>query len=157
MDVNCGNQMRKAKTVRRVLFVILVLGVVAFALRGILRRPAAAVVQRVKGRATVDERLQQFGVAARSRMAPDFQRIALAYPPKRLALVGLKHEKRLEVWVSDDRRLLHHLKSYPILGAKGTLSNSRRQFAQSHAIRLRGRSRRHLARQADELTSTRSR
>lgn len=113
--------------VRRVLFIGIVLGVAAFAFRGILRRPAAAVVQRVKGRTTIGERLRQFGVAARSRMAPDFQRIAMDYPPKRVTLVGLKHEKRLEVWVSDDRSPLQRLKSYPILGASGTLGPKLRE------------------------------
>ena len=109
------------RTVRRVLLAILVLGVAAFVFRGILRRSAVSLVQRAKGQATVDERLRQFGVAARCRMAPDFQRIALAYPPSRVTLVGLKQEKRLEVWVSSDSGPFQHLKSYPILGASGTL------------------------------------
>ena len=47
MDVECGFQMRTVKAVRRVLLISVVLGVAAFAFRGILRRPAAAVVQRV--------------------------------------------------------------------------------------------------------------
>ena len=127
MDVDGGNQIRKARAVRHVLLVGVVLGVAVFAFRGILRRPAAALVQRVKGRVTVDERLQQFGVAARSRMAPDFRRIALTYPPKRVTLVGLKHEKQLEVWVSDGQSPLQHLKTYPILGASGTLGPKLRE------------------------------
>jgi len=127
VDVDGGNQIRKARAVRHVLIVGVVLGVAVFAFRGILRRPAAALVQRVKGRVTVDERLQQFGVAARSRMAPDFRRIALTYPPKRVTLVGLKHEKQLEVWVSDGQSPLQHLKTYPILGAGGTLGPKLRE------------------------------
>ena len=127
MDVKGGHQMRKTMSVRHVLIVAVVLGVAVFAFRGILRRPAAALVQRVKGRVTVDERLQQFGVAARSRMAPDFRRIALTYPPKRVTLVGLKHEKQLEVWVSDGQSPLQHLKTYPILGASGTLGPKLRE------------------------------
>jgi hypothetical protein len=52
VDVNGGNQMRKAKIVRRVLLVGAVLGVAVFAFSGILRRPAASVVQGIKGMAT---------------------------------------------------------------------------------------------------------
>ncbi len=111
----------------RIMLVILVLGVTAFAFRGILRRSAVALVQRTKGRATVDERLKQFGSAARGRMAPDFQRVALAYPPKWVALVGLKHEKRLEVWVSGAAGPFRHLKTYPILGASGSLGPKLRE------------------------------
>ena len=67
---------------RRILLSVLALAVAAFAFRGILHRPAAALVQRVKGRATINEHLQQFGADARRRLAPDFERIALSYPPK---------------------------------------------------------------------------
>jgi hypothetical protein len=121
------NRVSKAKAVRRILLIVLALGVVAVAFRGIFRRPAAALVQRVKGRATVEERLQQFGVAARSRMAPDFQRIALSYPPKQVTLVGLKQEKRLEIWVSGAAGTSRCLKTYPILGASGDLGPKLRQ------------------------------
>lgn len=119
--------MSRFRAVRRLLLLILVLGVASFVFRGMLRQPAAAVVQRVKGRVTVNERLRQFGIAARSRMVPDFQRIALAHPPKRVVLVGLKQEKLLEVWVSGDEGPLKRLKSYPILGASGTLGPKLRE------------------------------
>jgi hypothetical protein len=117
----------KVRAVRQILLVLLVLGVAAFVFRGILCRTAIALVQRAKGQATVNERLHQFGVTARSRMEPDFQRIALAYPPKRLTLVGLKNEKRLEVWVANGAGPFQHLRSYPILGASGALGPKLRE------------------------------
>lgn len=91
---------------------------VALSLFPFPRRIIVASIQMVKGRKTVGERVAQFGPAVHERLAPEFARIGVAYPPRRLILAGLKQERRLEVWVSDPPQLL---KSYPILGASGTL------------------------------------
>jgi len=82
------------------------------------------VAQRVRGRKTVADRVAQYGPAVRERLAPDFERLGVAYPPERMVLVGLKQERQLEVWVSDPPRLL---KSYPILGASGVLGPKLRE------------------------------
>ncbi len=47
---------------------------------------------------TVDQRVVQYGPVARARLAPGFQKAGVAYPPAEVILVGLKQEKRLEVW-----------------------------------------------------------
>ena len=112
-------KMGKAKRWRLVLlFLAFGLAISALPFRAKLQRALIGVVQRVKGRKSVADRVVQFGPAVRSRLAPDFQRIGVAYPPTAMILVGLKHERQLEVWVSEPPRLL---KSYPILGASGTL------------------------------------
>ena len=85
-------------------------------LGGGVRRSAAMFIQRVKGRKTVADRIDQFGPSARERLLPDFDRIGTAYPPDKVTLVGIKADRRLEVWVSDPPRFL---KSYPILGSSG--------------------------------------
>lgn len=71
------------------------------------------------GRYNVEQRLVQFGPAARARLLPDFDKVDLAYPPKKLVLVGLKEEKILEVWASRDSINFVYVKNYPILGASG--------------------------------------
>lgn len=72
------------------------------------------------GRHTVADRLQQYGPAARARLAPHFARVGQTYPPARIRLVGLKAERILEVWTAPapdaPLTLLHR---YPILGASG--------------------------------------
>jgi hypothetical protein len=67
---------------------------------------------------TVADRVDQYGPAVRKRLAPDFERAGVAYPPKKLTLVGLKQESRMELWASDPPVFL---KSYPILRASGVL------------------------------------
>lgn len=98
---------------------LLVLVVCAIPFRATVRRIALSMVQIAKGRKTVADRLQEYGGAARSRLAPDFAKIGCNYPPQKIVLLGLKQEKLLEVWVSNGSGALKHLKTYPILAASG--------------------------------------
>lgn len=83
--------------------------------------------QTAKGKASVADRLEQYGPAARARLKPRFDAIGIAYPPKKIVLVGLKQERQLEVWVSGDGKQLKLLHSYPILGASGVLGPKLRE------------------------------
>lgn len=101
-----------------ILLVILVLAICAIPFREKLRRPVVTVVQVLRGKKTVADRVEQFGEVVRERLALEFKAIGVAYPPESITLVGIKKEKLVEVWVSDPPKLL---KSYPILGASGVL------------------------------------
>lgn len=80
----------------------------------------AVLMQKLSGKYTVADRLAEFGPTAQARWQPYFQRAGLAYPPKRLLFVGLKAQKRLEIYASNgsesDWKLLRDL---PILRASG--------------------------------------
>ncbi|MEX0718257.1 MAG: L,D-transpeptidase family protein [Planctomycetaceae bacterium] len=54
-------------------------------------------------------------------MAPFFASAELAYPPARFALVGLKSEKRLELYAADPEGPFKFIKLYPVLAASGRL------------------------------------
>jgi len=77
------------------------------------------VVQRLRGRATVKDRVTEFGPRVRTRLAPDFQRAGVLYPPQKLVLLGLKQEKRLEVYAPDAAGGLRFIRSYKVLAASG--------------------------------------
>jgi hypothetical protein len=70
------------------------------------------------GPRTVQEVLVAYGEAAESRLIPRFRAAGVEYPPRRLTLIGLKAEKRLELWGGEgsSARLVH---SYPLLAASG--------------------------------------
>ena len=112
---------------RQVLAAALALGALALALRTHWRRPIAGALQAMSGTKTVAERVAEFGGAARARLAPDFARAGVEYPPRRATLVGLKEERRLELWVAGRAGAWKHLKDYPILGASGTPGPKLRQ------------------------------
>jgi murein L,D-transpeptidase YafK len=75
-----------------------------------------AVVTTVQGKRTVDDRLAEF-TTARQRVREQFAAAGVAYPPRRVVLLGLKDEKRLEVYAGDTS--LKRVASYPILAASG--------------------------------------
>jgi hypothetical protein len=95
------------------------LGIGAVIMRTIFRPPG--VCRLPDNEKTVAERVEEFGPVVRERLGGRFQEIGVAYPPKRIVFLGLKSERVLEVWVAgaDGRYVL--LKTYPILGASGTL------------------------------------
>jgi hypothetical protein len=103
------------------LLVLLALCVCAIPFRAQLRRPIVAVIQIMRGKKTVSDRVAQFGDAVRMRLVPQFASTGVAYPPRRVTLVGLKAERMLQVWVSGDDGSWSHLRDYPILGMSGVL------------------------------------
>jgi murein L,D-transpeptidase YafK len=68
---------------------------------------------------SIATRLQEYGPDANSRMHPYFDAAQVAYPPARAILLGLKQEKRLEVYAANANEPLHFIRSYPILAASG--------------------------------------
>lgn len=114
---------------RRICGAVLLAGLAAVVLplqSRVLGRTATAMVN-ANGRKSVADRVAQYGPAVRARLAPDFKRVGCAYPPAKVALLGLKEEKRLEVWVAPAKGAFTLLKSYPILGASGGLGPKLRE------------------------------
>lgn len=68
---------------------------------------------------TVEDRLAEFGPAARARLRPYFDAKQVPYPPARLVLVGLKAEKVLQLYAASSNQPPRFLRSYPILAASG--------------------------------------
>lgn len=86
-----------------------------------VRAKSASVLRSARGSKTVEDRLAEHGDAARERLRDAFRRAGVSYPPKRLCLVGLKHERLLEVWGAGEGGPWKHLLSYPIQAASGAL------------------------------------
>ncbi len=76
---------------------------------------------------TVEQRTAEIGPSARRRLRPHFERAGLAYPPARVVLLGLKHERRLEVYVEETPGRMRQVLSYPVLGASGVLGPKTRE------------------------------
>ncbi|WP_421875357.1 L,D-transpeptidase family protein [Pacificispira sp.] len=72
-------------------------------------------------RHTVASRLSQFGEAARSRLQPAFQEANLPYPPHEIVMVGLKQERRLELYGRALDGELQFVKAYPFQAWTGRM------------------------------------
>lgn len=77
--------------------------------------------------ATVEGRVAVYGAAARQRMRPAFEAAGIAYPPGAVALVGLKQERRLEVYAGPRPGELRFVHAYPVLAASGLLGPKLRE------------------------------
>lgn len=76
------------------------------------------LMQRATGKFTVADRVQEFGPQVEARWQPYFARARVAYPPTKIILLGLKQEKRLEIY-ADDNGKWKWVRSLPILKASG--------------------------------------
>ena len=85
------------------------------------------VSQQVTGPKTVEQRLAQYGPAARARIKPDFKRAGVSYPPKRLVLLGLKTERLLEVYAADEANGFRCIRWYRIQAASGEVGPKLRE------------------------------
>ncbi|XHR27818.1 MAG: murein L,D-transpeptidase family protein [Chthoniobacteraceae bacterium] len=79
------------------------------------------------GAATVASRVREFKAPVARRLGPDFKRAGVPYPPARLVLVGLKQERRLELYAAGKEGPLAWIRSYPILAASGHLGPKLRE------------------------------
>jgi hypothetical protein len=77
------------------------------------------MTERATGQRTVETVLRDLGPAAEVRLVPHFAKAGVPFPPPRLALLGFKAEKRLEVWAGVADGPWRHVRDYPILAASG--------------------------------------
>lgn len=77
--------------------------------------------QKLQRKNTVASIVQEYGDAARQRLKKHFEQVHLSYPPKSIILLGLKAEKTLQIYGTDEKGELHYICTYPILGNSGVL------------------------------------
>lgn len=87
-----------------------------------MRRPAP----QPRG-ATIAERVEQYGPAARARLLPYFSAAGVPYPPARFLLLGLKQERELQLYASGPTQALSFIRSFAVLGASGELGPKLRE------------------------------
>ena len=104
-----------------ILFTILAILVISFVFQAKIERMLSPVIHRIKGMATVSDRIEQYGSQVRERMKPYFESASVQYPPSELIFVGIKQEKRLEVWAKDSNTEFRKINDYKILGSSGVL------------------------------------
>src|SRR4029078_2535226 len=68
---------------------------------------------------TVADAVAIYGDAARARLKPFFVRARVSYPPRRIAFLVFKKERRLVVWARDDKSGWRFIRAYAVLAASG--------------------------------------
>jgi hypothetical protein len=90
----------------------------------ILQVPA---LRKLIGHKTVDEQIETYGEQARGRLRKLFESRSLTYPPDKLALLGFKNTRKLDVYVSIKDSPYKRVVTYPIINASGSLGPKLRQ------------------------------
>ena len=117
----------------RVRKVAIGVGVAVVALVGLVmafpgaRRHARELYRGVQKQFTVEERLAQYGPAARARLEGHFEKAGVKYPGAEVVLVGIKQTRTLEVWARKDGQGFALVRTYPIVGASGRLGPKLRE------------------------------
>ena len=107
--------MRK-RHITAVITLLLVIGGGAFFMYG--RGMWFPLYLRIAGERTVADAVAQYGPAARARLAPHFARAHMAWPPKEIALLVFKRERRVALWARNGGAWTF-IRDYPILAASG--------------------------------------
>lgn len=112
----------KLKKIKRVhlLLGILLMVVILIPVHRHVRRRFESILQTLRGKKTVNDRMNEFGTKVTKRLSASFAKIDCVYPPESLVFIFFKDKKLLEIWVSDNKKY-KYLKNYPILGLNGTL------------------------------------
>jgi len=77
---------------------------------------------------SVADRVEMFGPAVELRLKPDFDKAGVAWPPGRVLLLGIKDERRLELYASSDSTSAwRRIRRYPVLAASGKLGPKLRE------------------------------
>jgi hypothetical protein len=89
-------------------------------------RRAHPILTRLKGRATLDDRLAELD-HIRDEWRLRFAERGIEYPPSRLIFLGLKQERVLEVYAQSIGGGYQMISRYPVLGASGDLGPKLRE------------------------------
>lgn len=115
-------KIRKSSVIVLLLFCLL-----GLIFRRTIHRYMIAGLQTIKSKKTVSQRVEEYGQIVQRRLSEDFEKVGIPYPPKAIVLIGLKDEKLLEVWVSNEQQDYRLLKTYPILKTSGRLGPKLRE------------------------------
>ena len=102
----------------RVVIVLLLLAALASGVIVYGRAYWYPLLLRVRGPRTVADVVAKYGPAAKARLAPHFRKAGVAYPPKEIAILVFKDERRVAIWARDGAAW-RFIRDYPILAASG--------------------------------------
>jgi len=91
------------------------------------RSTAATLPPALSATPSIDDRVAQYGPAARARLQPYFASAGVPYPPARFLLLGLKQERELQLYAAGPDQPLAFVRAFAILGASGGLGPKLRE------------------------------
>ena len=76
----------------------------------------------------IDSAIIRYGLSKEPRLRAYFSAAAVAYPPKKIALLAFKKEQSLQLWAKDSHPGWHFIHSYPLTASSGHLGPKLKEY-----------------------------
>ena len=115
----------------RIVIVLAVVAIAAGAFYVYGRSYWYPLLLQLRGPRSVADVVSRYGRDARARLRPHFDRAGVAYPPKNIAILVFKRERRVAIWArgaaGSQPAAWRFIRDYPILAASGHAGPKLRQ------------------------------
>jgi hypothetical protein len=75
----------------------------------------------------IDHAVIRYGLRTEPELKKFFKEAKVSYPPKDVAMLAFKKEKKLELWAKDDTNHWHFIHTYPLTASSGNLGPKLRE------------------------------
>jgi len=69
----------------------------------------------------IDHAIKRYGLRAEPQLISFFSKAGVSYPPKEIALLAFKSERKVELWAKNESQSWQHVHNYPLTGFSGRL------------------------------------
>lgn len=75
----------------------------------------------------IEHAVNRYGLRAEPHLIKYFAKAGVSYPPKEIALLAFKSERKVELWAKNPNEPWHHIHNYPLTGFSGRLGPKLRE------------------------------
>lgn len=69
----------------------------------------------------IDHAIKRYGLRAEPQLISFFSKAGVSYPPREIALLAFKSERKVELWAKNPNQEWTHIHNYPLTGFSGRL------------------------------------
>lgn len=85
------------------------------------------MTQKVNWDNAVDRAVKRYGLRVEPQLISFFNKAHVSYPPKEIALLAFKSERKVELWAKNSKQKWTHIHDYPLTGFSGRLGPKLRE------------------------------
>lgn len=75
----------------------------------------------------IDRAIKKYGLKAEPQLISYFSKAGVSYPPKEIALLAFKSERKVELWAKNSKKEWTHIHNFPLTGFSGRLGPKLRE------------------------------
>jgi len=88
---------------------------------------ANAMAPKLNWEAAIEKAIKRYGSRAEPHLISYFSKANVGYPPKEIALLAFKSERKIELWARNSAHQWKHIHNYPLTGFSGRLGPKLRE------------------------------